>query len=66
MVKAFERAVLNPFRIYSPRRSGDVASCYADANLAAKELNWSAKKGLQEMCEDTWRWQSQNPNGYED
>lgn len=67
MVKAFERASAKPVPYtIAPRRSGDVASCYADANLAAKELNWSAKKGLQEMCEDTWRWQSQNPNGYED
>lgn len=65
MVKAFEQEsgqTVN-YKI-APRRSGDVASCYADPSLAANELNWTAKKGLQEMCADSWRWQSNNPNGY--
>uniref|UniRef100_A0A336LBY7 UDP-glucose 4-epimerase n=1 Tax=Culicoides sonorensis TaxID=179676 RepID=A0A336LBY7_CULSO len=48
----------------APRRSGDIASAYADPTLAAKELGWRAKLGLNEMCVDAWRWQSNNPNGY--
>ena len=65
MVAAFEKACGKPipYKIVA-RRSGDIASCYADPTLAAKELNWSAHKGLDDMCADTWRWQSQNPNGY--
>ncbi|MFW8590338.1 UDP-glucose 4-epimerase GalE [Glaciecola sp. 2405UD65-10] len=65
MVTAFEKASGKkiPYQI-TPRRSGDVASCYADPELALNELAWSAKKGLAEMCADSWRWQSQNPNGY--
>lgn len=46
------------------RRPGDVASSYADVTLAAKELGWKAKRGLKEMCEDTWNWQRSNPNGF--
>ncbi|WP_102798363.1 UDP-glucose 4-epimerase GalE [Bowmanella denitrificans] len=66
MVKAFEQASGKtvPYKI-APRRAGDVASCYADASLAERELNWKAEKGIEEMCQDTWRWQSQNPNGYQ-
>ena len=66
MVKAFEKASGKdiPYRI-APRREGDIASCYADPGLAARELGWKAKKGIDEMCADTWRWQSQNPGGYE-
>ena len=45
------------------RRPGDVAVCYADPSKAISELGWSAKFGIKEMCEDTWRWQSKNPNG---
>jgi UDP-glucose 4-epimerase len=52
-----------PYRI-APRRTGDIAQCYADPSLARQELGWEAKRGLEEMCEDTWRWQSQNPAGY--
>ncbi len=65
MVAAFERASQQkiPYQIVA-RRSGDIAACYADPTLAAKELNWVAQKGLEEMCADTWRWQSQNPTGY--
>ena len=40
--------------------------CYADPSKALKVLGWKAERGLDEMCEDTWRWQSQNPNGYND
>ena len=46
------------------RRPGDVAMCYADPTKANKELGWKAKYTIKEMCEDTWRWQSTNPNGY--
>ncbi len=47
------------------RREGDIASCYADSSLAKTELNWIAEKNLQQMCDDTWRWQSKNPNGFD-
>jgi UDP-glucose 4-epimerase len=65
MVKAFENASGKkvPYEIVG-RRSGDVATVYADPTLAAKELCWNAEKGLQEMCEDLWRWQSNNPTGF--
>jgi len=46
------------------RRAGDIATSYADASLAEKVLGWKAKRGLKEMCEDTWRWQNENPNGF--
>lgn len=46
------------------RRPGDIAMCYADSSKAKKELDWEAKYKLDEMCEDSWRWQSLNPNGY--
>jgi UDP-glucose 4-epimerase len=66
LVRAFARACGReiPYRI-APRRPGDIAQCYADPSLARKELGWEATRGLKEMCEDTWRWQSMNPNGYE-
>lgn len=65
MVKAFQKASGKPvpYKI-APRRSGDVAECYADPHKAESELGWKAKRGIKEMCEDAWRWQSQNPNGY--
>ncbi len=65
MVKAFSEASGKdiPYTI-APRRTGDVAACYADPTRAATELNWHAEKGLQAMCDDTWHWQSNNPNGY--
>ncbi|WNO08601.1 UDP-glucose 4-epimerase GalE [Teredinibacter sp. KSP-S5-2] len=47
------------------RRAGDIAECYADPGLAARELSWRAEYGIQRMVEDAWRWQSNNPNGYE-
>lgn len=46
------------------RRAGDIATSYADASLAEKVLGWKAKRGLKEMCEDTWMWQHKNPNGF--
>ena len=46
------------------RRSGDIGTCYADASLAKKELNWEATKTLTEMCEDLWKFQSSNPDGF--
>lgn len=52
--------------VIKPRRPGDIATCYSDAALAKKELGWEAKRGIKEMCEDSWRWQSNNPNGYDD
>ena len=65
LVKAYEaasgRAV--PYDIV-PRRPGDVAACYADPTLATERLGWQAKFDLRRMCEDSWRWQSQNPNGF--
>ncbi|HSW74351.1 MAG TPA: UDP-glucose 4-epimerase GalE [Candidatus Saccharimonadales bacterium] len=65
MVKAFEKACGKriPY-IVDARRPGDVASCYADAIKAARELGWRTEKTLEQACADSWRWQSQNPNGY--
>lgn len=65
MVKAFEQASGQnvPYQI-SPRRTGDIAQCYANPDKALRELGWQAKLGLQDMMQDTWRWQSQNPNGF--
>lgn len=51
--------------VLQPRRAGDVAACYADPAYAKQLLGWSAERDLQAMCEDAWRWQSANPNGYE-
>lgn len=65
MVKEFEKqsGKAIPYQIV-PRRAGDVASCYADPSIATKELNWEATKGLDDMCRDSWNWQSKNPEGY--
>lgn len=65
MVHAFSKACHKelPYEI-KPRRAGDIATCYADPALAKKELSWEATKTLEEMCEDTWHWQTMNPNGY--
>ncbi|WP_456272440.1 UDP-glucose 4-epimerase GalE [Bacillus sp. AK031] len=66
MVHAFEKATgaKVPYKI-GPRRPGDVAECYADPGKAEKELGWKAEKVIEEMCMDSWKWQSQNPKGYE-
>ena len=67
MVKAFSKACGKdiPY-VIAPRRPGDVAMCYADATKAKEELGWEAKYDLDRMCADSWRWQKNNPNGYED
>lgn len=62
MGRATEKPV--PYEI-SPRRPGDVATVYADPSTAEKLLKWKAELGVDDMCEDTWRWQSTNPYGYE-
>jgi UDP-glucose 4-epimerase len=66
MVHAFEKASGRsvPYEI-APRRSGDIAQCYADPSYAKEVLGWEARYDVDEMCEDAWRWQYQNPNGYE-
>jgi UDP-glucose 4-epimerase len=65
MVSAFEKACGKPISYkIAPRREGDVASCYADPTLAAKELNWHASLTLEDMCSSTWKWQSANPMGF--
>ncbi|WP_422465503.1 UDP-glucose 4-epimerase GalE [Endozoicomonas sp. ALC013] len=65
MVTAFEQASRQPvpYQI-APRRSGDIAACYANPDKALSELGWKAEKGLEDMVSDSWRWQSANPNGY--
>ena len=65
VVHAFEKACGKeiPYEI-KPRRAGDIATCYADPTKAKKELGWVAEYGIEEMCEDSWRWQTMNPNGY--
>lgn len=65
MIKAFENASGKKvaYKI-GPRRSGDIATCYADPAKAENELGWKAERGIKEMCEDAWKWQSENPNGY--
>jgi len=65
MVHAFEKASGRsvPYEIVA-RRAGDIATCYADPALAKELLNWQAEYGVDQMCEDTWRWQSNNPDGY--
>lgn len=67
IVHNFEEAtgVKVPY-VIAPRRPGDIATCYASAALAEKELGWKAQYGIREMCEDSWRWQKNNPNGFED
>lgn len=66
IVKAFEEAngVKIPY-VIKERRAGDIACNYADASLAKEEMGWEAQYGIKEMCEDSWRWQSNNPNGFE-
>ncbi|MFA6412980.1 MAG: UDP-glucose 4-epimerase GalE [Syntrophales bacterium] len=65
MINAFEKASGRPIPYdIVDRRPGDIAVCYADAGLAKANLNWTASRGLDAMCADTWRWQSRNPNGY--
>ncbi|KAG5678440.1 hypothetical protein PVAND_008113 [Polypedilum vanderplanki] len=65
MVKNFSTAcgIDIPYE-FTSRRDGDIAACYASTEKAEKELGWKAKYGIKEMCEDTWRWQKNNPNGF--
>lgn len=65
MVKAFEKVSGKDVTYkFVDRRPGDIATCYADPSKAKKELGWEAKRGLEEMCRDSWKWQSNNVNGY--
>lgn len=65
VVKSFEKASGKkvPY-VIAPRRAGDIAKCFADPSYAKEVLGWEAEKDLLQMCEDSWRWQSQNPEGY--
>lgn len=65
VVKAYEKACGREIKYeIKPRRPGDIATCYADATKAKEELGWVAERGIEEMCADSWRWQSMNPDGY--
>ncbi len=65
MLTAFGRACGKPLpHEFSPRRPGDLAAFWADPSLAEKTLGWRTQRSLEDMCSDTWRWQSLNPNGY--
>jgi UDP-glucose 4-epimerase len=65
VVAAFEQASGRAIPLeFAPRRAGDAASCYADASLAGELLGWRSELDLARMCEDAWRWQQGNPNGY--
>jgi UDP-glucose 4-epimerase len=66
VVQAFEKASGRkvPY-IIAPRRSGDIATCFADPSYAKEVLGWEAKRDIDAMCEDHWRWQSKNPDGYQ-
>lgn len=67
MVKAFEKASGIEIKYeFKPRRAGDIAEYYANPSKAEKELGWKAERDLEKMCADSWRWQTNNPNGYED
>ncbi len=66
MVKAFEAVNGVPVpHVIAPRRAGDIATCYSEPAKAKELLGWSAEKTLEDMCRDSWKWQSQNPKGYE-
>lgn len=66
IVKSFEKACSREIKYeIKDRRPGDIATCYADAAKAKEELGWTAERGIEKMCEDSWRWQSNNPNGYD-
>ena len=67
IVKNFEKAtgVKIPY-VIKPRRPGDIATCYSDVTKAKEELNWEAQYDIKDMCADSWKWQKNNPNGYDD
>ena len=67
VVEAFGKACGHPVPyVIRPRRAGDISTCYCDPSKAAEELDWTADYGIEEMCRDSWNWQSKNPNGYRD
>ena len=65
MIKAFEKVSGKkvPYKIVQ-RRLGDISTCYSDSSYAKEVLNWESKKTIDDMCADSWKWQSKNPNGY--
>ncbi len=65
VIHAYEKACGKelPYQVVG-RRAGDIAFCYGDASKAERELGWKAQYSIEDMCADSWRWQSQNPNGY--
>ncbi len=65
LVRAFEKASGRgvPYTV-APRRAGDIAACYASPDKALADIGWRAERGVDDMCRDTWRWQSQNPDGF--
>lgn len=67
IIKAFDKACGKdlPY-VIDPRRPGDIATCYSDPSRAKDVLNWTADKNIEDMCTDAWRWQTKNPNGYEE
>ncbi|MBU0712841.1 UDP-glucose 4-epimerase GalE [bacterium] len=66
IIKAFEKASGRKINYnITDRRPGDIAECYADSDKAHRELNWKTERGIDEMCTDTWHWQSMHPKGYE-
>lgn len=66
LIKAFSKACGKEIKYdIVSRRDGDIAASYADASLAENELRWKARRGLDQMCQDTWKWQSENPNGFQ-
>lgn len=67
IVKAFSKTYGKelPYKI-APRRPGDLAVCFSDPSKAKEVLGWEAKRGIDDMCRDSWNWQSKNPNGYDD
>ena len=65
VLKSFEKVVGRPIKYeIKDRRPGDIATCYADTKKAKEELGFVATRGIEEMCEDAWRWQQKNPNGF--
>ena len=67
LVHAFEKAsgTTVPYAV-APRRAGDIATCYSDPSKAERVLGWKAVHGVDDMCRDSWRWQSNNPKGYDE
>ncbi|MBF1030681.1 MAG: UDP-glucose 4-epimerase GalE [Candidatus Nanosynbacter sp.] len=65
IIKAFSKACGRDLSYeIKPRRAGDIAACYADCSKAERELGWRAELSIEQACADSWRWQSQNPNGF--